>query len=611
MTTNEFCWTGNQIMTGCTFSRPLLPAWLIAEHIFLPCVYVTMRSGARTFAAPANVMNNAFRQLALLFTCALLLACGSKPAGDELTAAPLTGMQTPQPNIVLILADDLGYADLGYNGGEIPTPNLDQLAAEGMLLTNFHAGMTCSPTRAMLMSGTDSHIAGLGVMTGPTRPEHMGEPGYLGYLNFRIASLADLLSDAGYDTYIAGKWHLGMDVMNGPLARGFSKAFVSLDGAAHLGGWDWRGPQLANYRDGEELVQVGDDFYSTRVYTERMIRYIDGDRNSGKPFFAYLAYTAPHWPLQAPDESIARFHGHYDEGYEQVYLTRFANMKALGLVPADAEPMDLDTFSPRWDELGEEEQALAARRMEVYAAMVSDLDTYIGRFVAHLKDIGAYDNTFMLFMSDNGAEADRRDLRPPIAEHVGKEYDHSLENLGRPNSYVMYGPNWAAVSAAPTRGHKFTGFEGGIHVPAFVRYPPLVPAGTRSDGFLNVPDVLPTFLELAGTKPPGDRYRGEPVHPVQGISFLPLVAGVAETVHAPGEIFGWELWGQRSVRQGGWKVVWDATRGDAARWMLFDLAADFGERNDLSGEMPDKLAEMIEAWQYYEQENRIIYFNGR
>jgi len=511
---------------------------------------------------------------------------------------------------VLILADDLGYADLGYNGSEIPTPNIDTLAAEGMLLTNFYAGMTCSPTRAMLMSGTDSHQAGLGVMAGPTRPEHAGRPGYLGYLNFRVASLADLLTDAGYDTYITGKWHLGMDVENGPVARGFKRAFVSLDGAAHLGGWDWRGPQPANYRDGQELVQVGDDFYSTRFYTDRMIEYIEEDRDAERPFFAYLAYTAPHWPLQAPDESIARFRGRYDEGYERVYQQRFENLKRLGRVPADAEPMDPSSFSPRWDDMDDSEQALAARRMEVYAAMVSDLDAYIGRFIDYLKDIGEYDNTFVLFMSDNGPENGRRDLAAPISDHVGKDYDQTLDNLGRPTSYVMYGANWATVSAAPFRRHKFSGFEGGIHVPALARYPRTVAPGTESDGFATVRDVLPTLLELAGTHHPGESYRGESVVATQGISILPMLAGESRDVHPPDEIAGWELWGHRSVRKGDWKIVWDAAAGEDARWMLFDLARDFGERNDLSGEMPEKFGEMLDAWLIYELQNEIVYFSG-
>lgn len=546
---------------------------------------------------------------ALLVSCGLLWACQPDKGDNAKGTGP--DVVARRPNIVLIVADDLGYADLGYNGSEIPTPTLDALAAEGLVLTNFYANMTCSPTRAMLMSGTDSHQAGLGVMAGPTsRPEHHGEPGYVGYLNFQVASMADLLADAGYNTYITGKWHLGMDVWNGPLARGFRRAFVSLDGAAHLGGWDWRGPQPASYRDGDEMVQVGDDFYSTRDYTERMIGYIDEDRGDDKPFFAYLAYTAPHWPLQAPDESIARFRGRYDEGYEALFRQRFENLQARGLAPVDAAP-EATVFSPRWDELDDGEKVLAARRMEVYAAMVSDLDTYVGRFIDYLGSIDELDNTLILFMSDNGADADRRDLLPPIAQHVGAAYDHSLENLGRPNSYVMYGPNWATASAAPFRRHKFTGFEGGIHVPAFVRYPGSSMSGTRSDALLTVMDVLPTFLELAGTEHPGERYRGEPVVPIQGKSFLPLLEGDVAAVHDEALIVGWELWGQRSVRQGDWKIVWDASAGDDARWLLFNLAEDPGERNDLSTTMPGKLTEMIDLWDIYAEENRVIYIGER
>jgi len=528
------------------------------------------------------------------------------PGGD---GAP--GADAQRPNIVLILADDLGYADLGYHGSEIPTPNIDRLASEGMLLTNFHANMTCSPTRSMLMSGTDSHLAGLGVMGGPTRPEHQNQPGYLGYLNFRVASLAELLTDAGYNTYMTGKWHLGMDTFNGPRARGFKKSFVSLDGAAHLGPWDWRGPQPANYRDGEKLVHVGQDFYSTRVYTERMIQYIDEDRGEHKPFFAYLAYTAPHWPLQAPDASIARFRGRYDEGYEQIYLRRFQRLEDLGFLPAAAKPMDLDGFAPRWADQSDEDRALAARRMEVYAAMVSDLDTYIGQVIDYLKSIGEYENTFILFLSDNGAEADRRDLKPPIVEHVGQEYDQSLDNIGHWNSYVMYGPNWATVSAAPFRDHKFTGFEGGIHVPAFVRYPARVAGGTRNGAYLTVMDVLPTFMALADAALPQGTYRGREVLPVEGKSFLPLVTGQVASIHGPDEINGWELWGQRSVSQGDWKIVWDAREGDAAHWRLFNLADDFGERHDLAEQRPDKLAEMLDVWSRYAETNGVIYFNGR
>lgn len=536
--------------------------------------------------------------LALL---AMLAAC-QQPGGSHAREP------SRRPNILFILADDLGYADLGIFGSEIPTPHLDALARGGMLLTDFYAGMTCSPTRAMLMSGTDNHVAGLGVMGAPTRADQKGRPGYEGYLNFRVAALAELMSDAGYSTYMTGKWHLGETVETGPRARGFQRSFVSLDGAAHLGGWDWRGPQPADYRDGDALVHVDANWYTTRDYTAKMLEYIDQDRASGRPFFAYLAYTAPHWPLQAPRESIAKFKGRYDAGYEALYAQRFARQKQLGLVPADAKPIDPARFAPRWADLSAQDRQIEARRMEIYAAMVSDLDHYVGEVVAHLKRIGEYDNTFIMFMSDNGAESGRRDLQPPINAHIGKEYDHSLANLGSATSYVMYGPNWASASATPFNRHKFTGFEGGVHVPAFVHYPPKVAGGSRSAAVGTVMDLLPTFLALAGTRHPGSPYRGREVVQPQGVSLLPVLFGERGSVHGAEQLFGWELFGQRSVRQGNWKLVWDQALPQAERrWQLFDLAADRSEQVDLSAAKPAEAASLLRAWGRYEQENGVIY----
>ena len=553
------------------------------------------------------------RQLRLLceFLCVpvamgLLSACSDGQAPGTETAAE--AQPARRPNILFILADDLGYSDLGAFGSEIPTPNLDALARNGMLLTDFYAGMTCAPTRAMLMSGTDHHVAGMGVQGRPSREDQRGQPGYEGYLNFRVASLAELMTDAGYNTYMTGKWHLGEEVEHGPRARGFKRSFVSLDGAAHLGGWDWRGPQNARYRDGEEIVEVGADFYTTRFYTRRMIEYIEQDRAEGKPFFAYLAYTAPHWPLQAPAEAIARFRGRYDAGYEALYASRFARQKELGLVAADAEPIDSARFRPRWSELSDEERSFEARRMEIYAAMVSDLDTYVGEVVAYLERIGELDNTFIMFMSDNGAEASRRDLVAPISEHVGKEYDHSLGNLGAANTYVMYGANWASVSATPFFRNKATAYEGGVKVPAFARFPRMIEAGTRSDGVGTIMDLLPTFLAVAGAQHPGTTYRGMPVVPVKGVSLLPMLSGEATEVHAADTVFGWELLGQRSVRQGDWKIVWDQRRPPAERrWQLFNLASDPFEQHDLSATNPEQLAVMERLWEQYDAENGVVY----
>jgi arylsulfatase A-like enzyme len=560
---------------------------------------------AHVFAPQMNAVRSAGMALFLVLA---LAACVQKPSNGGVANSGLEVAAIKRPNVLYILADDLGYADIGVFGGEIPTPNLDALARDGMLLTNFYAAMTCSPTRSMLMSGMDNHRAGLGVMGRPTRDDQKGKPGYEGYLNFRVASLADLMSDAGYNTYMAGKWHLGDTVETGPRARGFKRSFVSLDGAAHLGGWDWRGPQLANYRDGDRIVHVGDDWYTTRDYTKRMLGYIDQDHRDGKPFFAYLAYTAPHWPLQAPDASIAKFKGRYDAGYEALYAQRLARQKQWGLVPANAAPIDNARFKPRWNELGPEQQQVESRKMEVYAAMVSDLDTYVGEVIAHLKRIGEYDNTFIMFMSDNGAESGRRDLQSPIREHIGKEYDNGLANIGHSTSYIMYGPNWASASATPFARHKATAFEGGVHVPAFVHYPRMVARGVRSEATGTVMDLLPTFLAIAGSQHPGTTYRGKPVLPIEGVSLLPLFYGKATAVHDHEQLYGWELFGQRSVRQGDWKLVWDSAMPPAQRhWQLFNMADDFTEQHDLSASNPDKFAQMQRGWDRYGKENGVVY----
>jgi arylsulfatase A-like enzyme len=564
-------------------------------------------AGTLVFGGAMIKTNLTFKLMSTGVLALLLSACSQEQPASE-TAPVVEAATDDRPNILLIVADDMGYADLGFYGSEIPTPNIDALAANGMLLTDFYSSLTCGPTRSMLMSGMDNHMAGVGVQSAPRLEVHMNQPNYLGHLSFRVASLAELMTDAGYNTYMTGKWHLGDDVETGPHARGFKKNFISLDGAAHLGPWDWRGPQNANYRDGDELVQVDDDWYTTRDYTKKMIQYIDEDRNEDKPFFAYLAYTAPHWPLQAPKEVIESFNGVYDAGYEAIYMNRFNSMKALGHIPEDAEPMPMDVFSPRWDDMSADDQAASARRMQVFAAMVSELDKYVGEVIAYLKEIGEFDNTFIMFMSDNGAESSRLDLTERYAFVNEPPYDQSTDNLGSPTSYVMYGKNWATVSETRFRRHKATAFEGGIHVPAFVHYPSMVEPGTRNDGFGTVMDVLPTFLALAGTMHPAPMFQGRDVLPPMGRSLLPMLTGETAEVHPADGYTGWELNGHRGVRQGDWKIVWDLALPESERrWALFNLADDPNEQLDLAVERPDKLDEMIGYWKQYEADNGVIY----
>jgi arylsulfatase len=536
---------------------------------------------------------------------AAIAACSTGPRGGPDQAAQKA---STRPNIVYILADDLGFADLGAFGGEIPTPNLDALARDGMLLTDFYAAMSCAPTRAMVMSGMDNHQAGMALQGPPRREDQRGQPGYEGHLNFRVASLAELMTDAGYNTYMVGKWHLGSTKETGPHARGFRRVFASLDGAAHLGSWDWRGPQDARFFDNDEIVTVGKDWYSTRDYTKKVIGFIDQDRAEGKPFFAWLAYTAPHWPLQAPKEAIAKFKGRYDAGYEALYLERFARQKQLGLVPRNAQPIDPGRFRPRWSELPDEEKRFNARRMEVYAAMVAELDVYVGEFITYLKRTGQFENTLIVFSSDNGAEPNRLDLSRPYSDHVGKEYDHSIDNLGAGNTYVMYGASWASASATPFNRHKGSGYEGGIHVPAFAHFPGRIARGSRSDATATVMDLLPTFLAVAGTQHPAPSFRGRQVLPPRGKSLTPILYGQATDVRTETDIFGWEQGGPRSVRKGDWKAVWDQRLPEAERrWQLFNLAADRWEQNDLSKSDPAKLAEMQAAWDRYDEETGVIY----
>jgi arylsulfatase A-like enzyme len=530
-----------------------------------------------------------------------------QPANAAADAAADGAAAQRRPNLLLIVADDLGFSDIGAFGGEIPTPRLDALAAGGMMLTQFYADMTCSPTRSMLMSGTDAHIAGLGIMGAARSGPQAGAPGYEGVLNFDVVSLPQLLKDAGYHTYMAGKWHLGKEVETSPVARGFEHAFASFDGAAHLGGLSWGGPGLAPYWDDEEVVNVGDDFYSTKYYTERMIQYIDESHGDGKPFFAWFAPTAPHWPLQAPKESIAKFKGRYDDGYEALHDSRLERSKELGLFPDDFVAEGPVDGEPAWEDLSGEDKRLNARYMEIYAAMVSDLDTYIGMLIDHLDSIGELDNTFILFMSDNGAEPGKA---ARFSRWIEQCCDNSFDNLGAGNSYVMYGPNWARDGGAPYRRQKFTAFEGGIHVPAFVNFPGRVAAGTRNDIVGTAMDVMPTFLELAGVDHPAPLYKGRTVEPMQGRSLLPEFFGTGD-LHDDEYWFGVELYGHRMIRQGDWKIVWDAAAPDGERgWQLFNVADDPAEQFDLSAQEPERFKAMQKLWHQYERNNGVILTRG-
>ncbi|KYF71130.1 arylsulfatase, partial [Sorangium cellulosum] len=524
------------------------------------------------------------------------------------------GADAELPNIVTIVADDLGFSDLGAFGGEISTPNLDTLAAEGRILTGHRSGSLCAPTRAMLISGTDSHAVGLGRMGGGTGPQ-AGQPGYEGHLTDNALSVAELLKDAGYHTYIAGKWHLGDAEEQSPPARGFERSYVLLGGVAAFFNEYADPPTAAQtqlYREDGVYTQPPRDFYATELYTDKLIQYIESNRADGKPFFAFATYTTPHWPLQAPPAYIDRYRGRYDAGHDAIREQRLARLKSRGIIPESFTPnprLPSDGSNPKtWEQLTPEERIYEARRMEIYAAMVENLDANVGRLIQYLKRVGEYENTFIFFQSDNGAEGGNREGFAANDPSRSGPVVNTLENLGRPGSYIGVGPRWAEVSATPFRLWKSYTTEGGVAVPAIARLPGQHHARSQFDGTTHVVDFLPTVLELAGVPTPGSTYKGRAVAPISGHSILPVLEDRATGVRAPGEALIWEHGNHRYVIRDNWKLLWlGAPYGPTPRaWTLYDLATDRGEINDVSAAHPDVAAELSAAWAQYATDRRVI-----
>lgn len=362
----------------------------------------------------------------------------------------------PRPNFLLIVADDLGFSDLGAFGGEIHTPYLDELAKQGVRFTSFHTAPTCSPTRSMLLTGTDNHIAGLGTMAEAQTPAQAGHPGYEGYLNDRVAALPELLRDGGYRTLMSGKWHLGLTPETSPHARGFERSFALLPGAANHYGFEAPIPEeqvpglLKKTRglyseDGQDTT-IPDDFYSSDGFTDKLLEFLD-EGDDGRPFFAYLPFSAPHWPLQAPAEIVEKYRGRYDAGPDALRQERLTRLRELGLIEGDVTPHPVVPLTAEWEALTDEERVRSARTMEVYAAMVDRMDWNVGRVLEKLEAKGVLDNTVILFLSDNGAEGAQLEalpvFGPDLNQVIADYYDNSLENIGRGNSYVWYGPRWA------------------------------------------------------------------------------------------------------------------------------------------------------------------------
>jgi len=505
-----------------------------------------------------------------------------------------------QPNILLIVADDLGFSDVGSFGGEIATPTLDRLANEGLLLSNFHVLPTCSPSRSVLLSGTDNHVAGMGTMGEVKTPEMEGHPGYAGYLNFEVAALPEVLQAGGYHTYMAGKWHLGHDAETTPHARGFEETFALIPG----GGSHWADrrplspPQIMVYsRNGSEVDTLPEDFYSTTYYTDTILKFIDQNKDDGKPFFAYLSYTAPHDPLHAPQAYIDKYRGMYDEGWDVLREQRLQSLKTLGIVHEDAKSFPRLESVKAWDEMSSEERANASRDMEVYAAMIDYLDEQIARVFDYLKDIGEYDNTMVIFLSDNGANGNLPTAYPGQTDDYLDSFDNSSENRGLVNSFIETGPGWAQASMAPSRLFKAFPAEGGIRAPLIVKLP--------GDSFIHIRDIMPTILDVAGIELTRN-INGRPVVLMQGDSVLDFLSGKVKSPYAGSDQVGYELFGMKAFFDGDWKILWMPPPFGPGDWQLYKLSEDPGELIDLSNQQPERLVKMIAQWEQYKEENRVL-----
>ena len=548
---------------------------------------------------------NTFNKIVLCLTAIVSLSCSKQhqPVSEEAKSPP---------NVIIIVADDLGFSDIGPYGGEINTPVLDKVARESMLFSNFYVLPTCSPTRSALLTGNDNHVAGLGIMGEVKYPELEGLPGYSGHLTNEVATIPEILINHGYHTYMAGKWHLGEEEGQLPSDRGFEESFALLQGGGshYADQKPLSPPQVMDYRvNGRKLEALPQDFYSTRNYTDTLIHYIDKNKADKKPFFMFAAYTAPHDPLQAPKEFIDKYRGKFDKGWDSLRAIRLSNLKKLGIVEGENIGFAPNEI-PKWETLSAREKAEFARDMEVYAAMIDYLDMSIGRIIDYLKQQGMYDNTMILFMSDNGANGVMATTYPGNADgkYLGS-FDNSLENRGLPNSFVEMGPGWAQASSSPFRLFKSFTSEGGIRAPLIIK----MPSGSRNNGqwnknFIHVTDILPTIMTISGADYPKEA-NGKSLKQPIGKSFLPLLKGEAVSEHQ-NRGMGWELFERKAYIKGNWKILRLASPFGTGEWQLYNLADDPGEVNDLSEQFPARRDSLVSDWNTYAKENGVVDHRG-
>jgi len=506
---------------------------------------------------------------------------------------------------VIVVADDWGFTDVGAFGGEIPTPNLDRLAARGTRFTNFHAAASCAPTRAMLLTGVEHHLAGVGNLHESMPREHRGRPGYLGALAPDVVTVASLLQAAGWRTYASGKWNVGTEPHNLPDRRGFDRSIVQGD----TGSDNWvptqrylpHSPSVQWFEDGRPATMPA-TFYSSEWFVDRLIGFLREPPGRDRPFFALLGFQANHVPLQAPREFVERHAGRYEAGWDALRAARRDRAEALGIVPRGTALARMPT-TPDWNALSDATRRHAVRSMQVYAAMAEAMDHHLGRLVEALRADGRLEDTVFVFLSDNGPEgSDYRAAQP----WLWTQYSQATERLGGPGAYAIPGPGWASAAASPLSGYKFVGGEGGTRVPMIVAGVPGTPAGALHHGLAHVTDIAPTLLELAGVAAPGDRWRDAPVQPISGRSLVPVLRDPASRVRGPDDALGYELSGDEALYRGDLKLTRGLPPLGDGRWRLYDLSVDPGETRDLAAARPEVVERMRVEYEAWARAHRVL-----
>lgn len=502
-----------------------------------------------------------------------------------------------RPNIILIMSDDMGYSDIAPYGGEIDTPNLSFLAKNGIKFTQFYNAARCCPTRASLLTGNYPHEAGIGHMTNPPKDangHNYGVPEYQGKLSSNVVTIAEVLKKTGYSTLISGKWHLSFfDKNQWPLQRGFDKFYGFISGAGNY--FKPEGPRFIF--EGNNKIEINDeDYYTTDAFTDKAIEYIDGAKseNQENPFFLYLSYNAPHWPLQAPKQDIDKYRGKYSNGWEILRKERYNKMIEMGLVDSSWDLSYDDIVS--WDSLSIQKREEMGLRMSIYAAMIDRMDQNIGRLIDNLKRKNIYENTIIMFLNDNGACAEFDMLGSGPKEQLETKQGYAL----------TYGKAWANTSNTPYRSYKHWVHEGGIGTPFIVHWPKGISKDLRGStinqyGFL--PDIMATCLDLANTIQP-EIFNGKKIKKHSGKSLTPIFLGSTKQIHE--EPIFWEHEGNKAVRLGDYKLVQDWEKNIYDNWELYNISKDRTEQNNLIDELPEIANDMISMYKDWANKIKVL-----